>query len=364
MPEGGGHFGLALAGAATDGQPLPGAPRRRMARAAAVSLVLHGVVVTALLVGLAHQNRNVDAGETPATVELVMSPPGSRETTAPSTAPTRATPNKPAAAPAPPAPPTQPPAEAKPTVTKAPPTPPKTAAHPPPAFHPPAAAAPVAPPPPAPPTAKAEPALPLPPATVPAPTPPSAASETPAAKASPPAPSLPAPSPPAPLLPAPLPPEAAEPAKPDVTQAPAPEPTTSAAASASPMSSQPAAAPDAAPASQQKLSFNLGGAASDTNALVTGDMLMPPTADPKFRNRKPSYPPEAAQRGEEGAVVLMIHVAPDGLVSGVDIAESSGFGLLDQAARKAALSWHFLPAVRNGHPVSFDMPLRIKFSLY
>ncbi len=361
MPEGGGHFGLALAGAETEAQEQPGSPRRRMAGAAAVSLVLHGVVVAALLLGLAHQNRNVDAGETPATVELVMSPPGSRETNAPLTETTRERPNKPTAVPAPPAPPTRPPTEAKPTAAKPPPAPPKTTPHPPPAapktpLHPPAAKAPAAPPPPTPPATQAEPALPLPPATVPAPATPSAAKETPPAKAMVPSPPSPAPAPPSP--------DAAESPKADAVPAPAPKSAASAVASAPQPAPRPAAESDAAPARESKLSFNLGGAASDTNALVTGDMLMPPTADPKFRNRKPSYPPEAAKRGEEGAVVLMIHVSPDGLVSGVDIAESSGFGLLDQAAREAALSWHFLPAVRNGHPVPFDMPLRIKFSLY
>jgi outer membrane biosynthesis protein TonB len=36
---------------------------------------------------------------------------------------------------------------------------------------------------------------------------------------------------------------------------------------------------------------------------------------------------------------------------------------LDSAARDAVLSWHFLPAVKDGQPISFDMPLRVMFRL-
>lgn len=118
------------------------------------------------------------------------------------------------------------------------------------------------------------------------------------------------------------------------------------------------------PATKPGLQLSLGGIASDTNALVTGSMLLPPTADPKFHNRKPSYPAKAALEGEQGAVLLMIHVSPEGLVTGVDILHSSGYRRLDREARETALSWHFLPAIRRGHPVRFAMPMRIVFTLH
>ena len=159
--------------------------------------------------------------------------------------------------------------------------------------------------------------MPLPPAAVARPAVPPDGGKTPPANTSLPVPPPPPPAPPDVEQSTPAPSETATAA---VAQAPATEPAKPTITSASPAPSQPAAQPESGPASEQKLSFNLGGIASDTNALVTGAMLMPPTADPKFHNRKPSYPPEAAKRGEQGAVVLMIHVSPDGLVSGVDIA--------------------------------------------
>lgn len=102
---------------------------------------------------------------------------------------------------------------------------------------------------------------------------------------------------------------------------------------------------------------------SDTNALVTGDLLVPPKPDAKYHNRKPSYPLDAAWRGEQGTVVLLIHVTPDGLVSGVDVLRSSGFGELDHAAEDAVLTWHFLPSVRAGQAVPAAMRMGFVFGL-
>ncbi len=81
------------------------------------------------------------------------------------------------------------------------------------------------------------------------------------------------------------------------------------------------------------------------------------------RNRQPIYPADAVRRGEQGVVTLVIHVSPAGLASGVAVAQSSGFLLLDRAARDAVEDWHFLPAVRDGRPIAADMPLRVRFEL-
>jgi periplasmic protein TonB len=122
-------------------------------------------------------------------------------------------------------------------------------------------------------------------------------------------------------------------------------------------------APAAPPSAKDKLTFDFAQAESDTNALVTGALVVPASPDVKFHNRKPSYPESAAWRGEQGAVILMIHVTPDGLVSGVDVVRSSGFPALDNAARVAALTWHFMPSVKDGQPVPDDVPVRFVFAL-
>ncbi|MGC1408925.1 MAG: energy transducer TonB [Acetobacteraceae bacterium] len=109
--------------------------------------------------------------------------------------------------------------------------------------------------------------------------------------------------------------------------------------------------------------INLGGNDSETNAIVTGPNVIPASLDAKFRNQEPIYPQEAERRSEQGAVTLLIHVSPEGLPSEVDIEQSSGFISLDSAARDAVMGWHFLPAVRDGQAIPFDMKLRVVFHL-
>lgn len=109
--------------------------------------------------------------------------------------------------------------------------------------------------------------------------------------------------------------------------------------------------------------FNFSGTDADTNTLVTGDDVIPASPDNASRNRQPVYPTEAARRRERGAVILLIHISSKGLASGVDIAQSSGFPLLDRAARDAVLKWRFVPAVKDGQPIPFDMPFRVVFEL-
>jgi protein TonB len=111
--------------------------------------------------------------------------------------------------------------------------------------------------------------------------------------------------------------------------------------------------------------ITIGGNDSDSNTFVTsfGPYVVPATVDSMYHNRNPIYPAAAARLAEEGAVVVLIHVSPEGLPSSVDIQETSGYPDLDQAASDAVSSWHFLPAVKDGKPIPFDMPLRIVFHL-
>jgi len=174
---------------------------------------------------------------------------------------------------------------------------------------------------------------------------------------------------------APLPPETA---KDGVAAAEAPEATptatpvtaatpnaaaTAAAEAKPPAPTSPPPARQAAVSGDSKLSFDFASVESDTNALVTGDLMVPASPDRKYHNRKPSYPLDAAWRGEHGMVVLLIHVSPEGLVSGVDVLRSSGFSALDHAAEDAVVTWHFLPSVKDGRPVPADVPMRFEFEL-
>jgi protein TonB len=142
-----------------------------------------------------------------------------------------------------------------------------------------------------------------------------------------------------------------------------PEATATAEAAPPPVAAPPPPAPPAPAAPTSTLNYDFANVESDTNALVTGDLVVPASPDVKYHNRKPSYPDAAAFRGEQGAVVLLIHVSPDGLVSSVDVLRSSGHPALDSAARDAVLTWHFLPSVRDGEPVPAEVPMRFIFAL-
>ena len=309
--------------------PLVASPRRRpvgrrswIGAAVLLSLGLHAALI-GLSVALVRHQRPVTLVpvDTPAIVQLVMSPPGGATPPAAPVQP-KATRSPKAARPTAAAP-----AATKPAHTAA-------ASKATPASHTPKAAAPVAPPQP---KATPSPEAVQSTAAAPAATPP--ANTEAASKESP----------------------TRQTAKPIQAAAEPPQPT--AATARQPTTASPPPAPAESPPGDSSLHFDFANIESDTNALVTGDLMVPASPDVKFHNRKPSYPADAALRGEQGAVVLLIHVSPEGLVSSVDLLRSSGFGELDRAAEKTVLSWHFLPAVRNGRAVPDTMPMRIVFAL-
>ena len=81
-------------------------------------------------------------------------------------------------------------------------------------------------------------------------------------------------------------------------------------------------------------------------------------------NPAPIYPVEARRRAEHGTVVLRIKVAVDGAVELVEIAHSSGFDLLDDAALDAVRrGWRFVPARRDGIAVESWVEVPIRFAL-
>ena len=156
---------------------------------------------------------------------------------------------------------------------------------------------------------------------------------------------------PPPTPPEPKPPEVAEaaptPAVPPPTPPQPPAPPT------------PAARP-APPANVPEI--HIGGTDSPSNAVVTGADVIPGSPDKAARNRPPVYPDEAARLGQQGAVVVVVHVGPSGLPDGVDIERSSGYALLDRAAENAVRKWSFVPASKDGLPVSFDFHMNFQFA--
>jgi protein TonB len=79
-------------------------------------------------------------------------------------------------------------------------------------------------------------------------------------------------------------------------------------------------------------------------------------------DRPPAYPEIARRRGEQGRVLLRVNVSADGQPVEVDVAQTSGYPTLDEAAQSAVRSWRFIPATRAGTPIAAvaDVPVRFR----
>jgi periplasmic protein TonB len=98
-----------------------------------------------------------------------------------------------------------------------------------------------------------------------------------------------------------------------------------------------------------------------TDEIKSEDIPVGP--DPSAPNIPPRYPVDAARRGEQGAVVLLVNVAPNGAATGVEVYSSSGFMLLDRAARDAVARWRFKATSEDGLPAPSRTLIRVQFRL-
>lgn len=191
--------------------------------------------------------------------------------------------------------------------------------------------------------------------------------QKPAPQPAPPQPESPQPEPPKPAPPpAPPPPAAVPAAAPDLPLPPPPPPPPAPPKPARPAPPKPAAPPAPSPPpspAPAPADVNLGDNAPAGTGLVSGAQVIPAGPDSTVHNAPPAYPAEAARRNEQGTVHLLIHVAPDGSATAVDIIRSSGYPLLDDAARRAVLGWHFRPATQGGVPVASELPFNVHFEL-
>lgn len=94
----------------------------------------------------------------------------------------------------------------------------------------------------------------------------------------------------------------------------------------------------------------------------------PPLTPPSFNaaylnNPAPSYPALSRRIGEEGRVLLRVHVSEQGLATQVQLRTSSKHPRLDEAALEAVRRWRFVPARRGDQPVAAWVLVPISFSL-
>jgi protein TonB len=80
-------------------------------------------------------------------------------------------------------------------------------------------------------------------------------------------------------------------------------------------------------------------------------------------NPPPPYPRRAYFDRLTGTVHLRLRIDTNGQVADLEIAESSGHSILDDAAASSVIDWRFKPAHRDGRPVTQWVEVPITFQL-
>ena len=82
-----------------------------------------------------------------------------------------------------------------------------------------------------------------------------------------------------------------------------------------------------------------------------------------LRNPAPAYPSVARIRGWEGTVILRLFITPKGRPDAMQVARSSGYTVLDEAALAAVRQWQFVPARHHRAQVASLVEIPITFKL-
>lgn len=102
---------------------------------------------------------------------------------------------------------------------------------------------------------------------------------------------------------------------------------------------------------------------STINASSTGQGAITEAKPMYLRNPAPRYPLKARQNGWEGTVLVEAAVDAHGYPTRVDIKNTSGYSVLDEAALKAVKAWVFEPARLGYMPVESSVQVPIRFDL-
>jgi protein TonB len=97
-----------------------------------------------------------------------------------------------------------------------------------------------------------------------------------------------------------------------------------------------------------------------------GDQGFGPITKPRVLSRphvQDRYPPASIYNHESGRSVVKICMSEQGIVTNVELAESSGFHRLDEAAVDLGWDYVFAPAMREGRPVAVCLPYGITFRI-
>jgi protein TonB len=155
--------------------------------------------------------------------------------------------------------------------------------------------------------------------------------------------------------------------------APAPQPAASPPPAPSPSEASANPTPDAAsPRESTDASSSKPGQEAQRQAPATASLNGQETlavSAPKnvshldCRIRKPDYPSLSRRRGETGTANVRFVVSPTGTIERVELAKSSGFSRLDEAALAAMRESSCQPYVENGAPIRVTYTQPFGFAL-
>ncbi len=122
---------------------------------------------------------------------------------------------------------------------------------------------------------------------------------------------------------------------------------------------------------RDKTAPNPNDISSSSDALGSGNEQMSgqgsifsPRVDANHANNpKPPYPLTSRRMGEEGTVILAVHVLASGKVDKILLKKSSGYPRLDKAAMTGVQKWRYIPAKKGNTPIDYWHTQAIRFSL-
>lgn len=170
----------------------------------------------------------------------------------------------------------------------------------------------------------------------------------------------------APVLPPPEPePPRPKPKPPKPAPAPEPKPPSLQEKATAVPKPAPAVAPTTEPQPEEPASVTRVSKAPATAVPASRPApLVPPRTDAAhLNNPDPPYPSLSRRLGENGRVLLDVHILPDGSVGEIRLRQSSGYPRLDQAALDTVRRWRYVPARRGDEPIAFWYVQPIMFAL-
>jgi len=103
---------------------------------------------------------------------------------------------------------------------------------------------------------------------------------------------------------------------------------------------------------------------NEQNALTPSPINVIHEARPIYRsNPPPKYPRIARIRGYQGEVMLDVLVNKNGTVGDLKVIKSSGYPLLDRAAKSSVINWLFEPGMVGKEKVKMWVRVPIRFEL-